>query len=217
MEMSGMEKKLETETKTPKEVFEKYYVKAALKNNSAVVSLIDIYDEARKTNESDVDAIEVFTETSEYYDEWMIFPFEDADDLVAAPSLTEKLKEMGLDKVVAWMYVNEIPQEKIEKFISDATSSCLRVNDHVKDILALARKYFNVEEDWSEFNEDNYTGEVVYSVYDNGELLGKITEDIGYCNSCICDGVFHDGAGCYENFIEKCTTWYFGEPKEEEF
>jgi len=216
MEMSGMEKKLETETKTPKEVFEKYYVKVALKNNSAVVSLIEIYYEVLETNESEADAIDEFIKSDEYYEEWMIFAFEDSGDLVAVPALTKKLKEMGLDKVIAWMYVNEIPQEKIEKFIHDATLSCLRENSYIEDILALAKKYYRVEEDWSNFNEDNYSGRIVYSIYDNGELLGKITEEVEYCNSCICDGVFNDGAGCYENFIEKCVSWYFGEQKDEE-
>ncbi|WP_276813785.1 hypothetical protein [Desulfurococcus amylolyticus] len=210
------EEEFKTETKTPKEVFEKYYVKAALKNNSAIVSLDDIYDEVRKSDNNKKDAIDVFIETDEYYFNWMIFAFEDAGDLVAVPSLTEKLKDMKLAKVIAWMYVNEIPQEKIEKFIHDATLSCLRENSYIEDILALAKKYYRVEEDWSNFNEDNYSGRIVYSIYDNGELLGKITEEVEYCNSCICDGVFNDGAGCYENFIEKCVSWYFGEQKDEE-
>jgi len=199
-----------------REIFEKYYTKVALKNNSPIVSLDDIYEEALKIGEDEAEAVDVFTITDEYYFNWMIYASEDGNDLVAVPALTEKLKDMKLDKVVAWMYVNDVDEEIIKEFISDATLECLRVDKYIEEILALARKYFKVDEDWSNFNHNNYTGRIVYTIYDGNELLGKITEEVGYCNSCFCDGVFHDWAGCHENFIEKCTTWYLGEPKDEE-
>jgi hypothetical protein len=203
----------EPETKMYEEVFEKYYVKVALKNNSAIVSLIEIYNEAYKDGKDDV--ISEFV-SSDKYSEWQVFLFEDNGDLVAVPSLTKKLKEMGLEKVIAWMYFNEVPQEKIEKFVTDVTLECLVENGFIEDILKLAKKHFSVEEDWSGYNKHNYSGKIVYSIYDNGELLGKITENIWYCNRCVCDYIFHDGPGCYENWIEKCVSWRFGEPKDEE-
>jgi hypothetical protein len=214
---SKVGKKPETEIETAREVFEKYYVKVALRNQSAIVSLAEIDDEAHAHSEDDAEAVHEFAESDEYYEEWMIFPFEDFGDLVAVPSLAKKLKEMGLDKVVAWMYVNDVDKEKIEKFIHDVTLSCLTVNEHIRDVLALAEKHYRVEADYSKYNKHNYSGEIVYSIYDSdGKLLGKITESVWYCNRCVCDGIFHNGPGCYENWIQKCVAWYFGEPKDKE-
>jgi hypothetical protein len=174
--------------------------------------LSEILDEV--SSEEEAEAVHEFVESDEYED-WLLAPFEDEADLVAIPSLTKKLKEMGLDNVVAWMLVNDIPRKKIEKLARDATLDCLKAGEYVGEILELAKKYYRVEKDTSRYSKTYYSGKVVYRVYDGDELVGAVTLDAWYCNSCMCSE-FVDFPGCNANFIEKCVAWYFGEPKDEE-
>jgi hypothetical protein len=200
---------------TAKEVFEKYYVLAALKKRSPLVTVDDMLELA--DNEKDQDAIMEFGGTDEYSDNWVVYPdYSEGYDLVAVPSLTKKLREQGLDRVIGWLWYEYDDWDMMTNLASDATLSCTVANGFVEDILELARKYFRVEEDWSGFKRWNYTGAIVYRVYDGDKHVGTIVKEIGYCNDCYWSALEKTDPSSKGGFIQKCEEWFIGEPSKEE-
>jgi hypothetical protein len=197
---------------TAKEVFEKYYVLAVLETRRPVVTLDEMLELVESGEDSD--AITDFVRTDEYSD-WVVYsdPF-DGDDIVAVPSLAKELREQGLGKVVRWLLYKSGDMNMINELVTDATLRCTAANEFVEDILKLASKHFAVEEDRSGYNKSDYTGTIVYRVYDGDKHVGTIVKKLWYCNRCMCSP-FYDSLGCYENFVAKCVYWSIGEPPKE--
>jgi len=95
----------------------------------------------------------------------------------------------------------------IEKYIIRKEESCTTTGHVWKEILEQARKYFHVQEDYSDYNYMNYSGTIKYYVKDdNSDLtLGTIVLSIDYCNECIYDPMVSIG-------IQKCTKYTYSPP-----
>jgi len=97
-------------------------------------------------------------------------------------------EDMDIDKV----------SELVTKYVKRKMQTCTKTGQVYSLLLEKAKKFYNVEEDDSEYNERTYRGKIKYIIKDgNNTILGTIIENIEYCNYCINDPMVSIG-------IQKC-------------
>ncbi len=90
--------------------------------------------------------------------------------------------------------------EILTKYAIRKMQTCTETGHPYLILLEKAEKYFNVEKDYSEYNEHKYTGKIKYIIKDGDMTLGTIIENIEYCNYCIDDPTISIG-------IQKCIEY----------
>ena len=100
------------------------------------------------------------------------------------------IEEMDIDKV----------SEIIAKYAIRKQQTCTTSGHVYSLLLEKAKKYFSMEEDYSEYNEHRYAGKIKYVIKDGDTVLGTIVKNIEYCNRCIGDPRISIG-------IQKCTEY----------
>ena len=94
------------------------------------------------------------------------------------------------------MDINKV-SKLITEYVKRKMQTCTKVGHLYLLLLENAKKFYNVEEDDSEYNGRYYVGKIKYIIKDGNTILGTIIENIEYCNYCINDRV---SIG-----IQKCT------------
>jgi hypothetical protein len=178
---------------TPREAFERQYVKVVLKLKRPIVELETIFRETSYEKEREIyEKIQEFRSSRELK-EWLL-GVNALHDYVALPELVRKIKGHRLEKAVVWMIEREIGLDILNKLIADVTAVKETANSYLEQILSLAKKYFGVVEVRS-MSEDGLTGVITYFIYDEYRYLGSIEKRVEECNESPSFNIFHNYSG----------------------
>ena len=174
------------------EILEKTLVKAILKTGRILV----YRQELEQTPEGENEDTYIFQYNNDYSD----------FDVLTDPELLQ-LNEVELSifrEIFDIMDDIDRFSEILTKYLIRKMQTCTMTGHPYAILLEKAKKYFKVEEDYSEYNEHNYTGKVKYTIKDGDVTLGTIVKNIEYCNHCIDDPRISIGIQkCIEYIIEK--------------
>ncbi len=185
---------------TPREAFERQYVKAVLKRKRPIVEIDDLYQGIKPDELESISAkLNEFRNSREYKD-WLVHR-RTTIQYVGLPEVVLKIKTYHLEKVVVWMIEEEISVDVLNKLISDITLTPEGRNLYLEKILTLAEKYFRVMEEriphWTELTK--------YHIYDGNEYLGTITKELKVCFEVFKNNVFI--GHWYEIPQPMCPEW----------
>ena len=124
-------------------------------------------------------------------------------DVIMDPDII-KLDDKELNIFREIFVIEEMDINQVSKLITDYVirkmQTCTKTGHVYSLLLEKAKKFYNVEEDDSEYNERTYRGKIKYIIKDGNTILGAIIENIEYCNYCIANSLISIG-------IQKCTEY----------